>query len=91
MTAYAESDGIIDIPSYDVCIKLASGIIGDYNSDLKIDKDDLDFAVESYNKSSADDGWDIIRLVDIDGNGHIDIADLSYIAFNCEGAEADLH
>lgn len=91
LTAYAESDDITDIPSYDVCIKLASGIIGDYNSDLKIDKDDLDFAVKNYNKNSADDEWDIIRLVDIDGNGHIDIADLSYIAFNCEDTESDLY
>ena len=58
--------------------------ISEFISLLKIDNDDLDFALQNYGKTVNDSGWNEIRLADIDGNGIIDIIDLSYIAYNIE-------
>lgn len=84
LTAAVESDGLTETLSTELKIRLRASLMGDTNSDLKIDNDDLDFALQSYGKTVKDSGWTEIRLADIDGNGIIDIIDLSYIAYNIE-------
>ena len=84
LTAAAESDGLTETLSTELKIRLRASLTGDTNSDLKIDNDDLDFALQNYGKTLNDSGWNEIRLADIDGNGIIDIIDLSYIAYNIE-------
>ena len=73
----------------DVTVTLKSAVIGDYNNDMKLDRDDLDYAVDKYGKTSEDNEWEEIRLADIDGTGLIDIIDISYIAYMGEYGTAD--
>ncbi len=64
--------------------------IGDSNYDNKLDEADLQYVMDNYGKSQEDEEWKNLRLVDVDGDGKIDIADLAYLAYYCEIKQDDV-
>ena len=56
------------------------GIQGDINGDGKVSIGDLAMIAANYGKDSTSSDWVKIKRMDLDGNGTIDIADLSRVA-----------
>ncbi|MEC0089688.1 beta-N-acetylglucosaminidase domain-containing protein [Paenibacillus macquariensis] len=59
---------------------LAAGIPGDVNHNGKVTIGDLALVAANYGKDSTSSDWQQIKHMDIDANGTIDIADLSFVA-----------
>ena len=58
----------------------AVGIPGDINNDGKVSIGDLAIVAANYGKDSTSPDWAKIKHMDMDANGIIDIADLSFVA-----------
>lgn len=65
-------------------IRLAKLAAGDVNGDTKIDETDLSLICGAFMRKTGDAAYDAVCRGDIDKNGVIDIADISYIAKNIE-------
>ncbi|WP_161601478.1 sugar-binding protein [Paenibacillus luteus] len=55
-------------------------IEGDYNNDNRVSVGDLAIVASAYGKNDQDSNWNEYRKLDLNGDGHIDIVDISILA-----------